>query len=364
MKLPAAIATASVPAATVSTEREGGTPLSAFNDAPASRLGPRFSFLTRENAVLFVPLALALVLTLYLPVKWAWRTWSAPDAPLGYQPLIPLAAAYLAYDKRQDFLNVRHEIGIAFGRDSRELRGGLWLAFVGCALMLLAYATQTTGAAWAAFIVVVAGVVLAFFGVHLLSVARAPILLLLTMIPLPDTFIAGSTIRLQIGCTSAAGWLLGTLGIKNKILGNHLDIGNYRLEVSGGCSGLSILFPVLALTLWFLLLRKSRWGSGAILMVSAFGIALLMNTLRVAAMGLIGHYYDPKLAQTLHDANSWLFTLMALASVYPVARLLRITARPRSDALLLRIDESAPTVAPQDNTEEASQRNAGKETPS
>jgi len=354
MKSPSAPATAANPPSVPGAPGVGGA--ARLLEALQSALrNPPFSFLTRDNALLLVLLTLASALTLYLPVKWAWRTWSAPDAPLGYQPLIPLTAAYLAYYRRQEIQTVRNEISVVFGRDSKELHGGLWLAVAGCALMLFAYATQTTGAAWAAFIVVVAGVVLAFYGAVVLFAVRAPLLFLLTMIPLPDTIIAGATIKLQIGCTAAAGWLLGTVGIANKILGNHLEIGNYQLEVSGGCSGLSILFPVLALTLWFLLLRKSRGGVGAILMVSAFGIALLMNTLRVAMMGIIGHFWDPKVAQTLHDANSWLFTLMALAAVYPVARLLRITARPRRDALLFTIDENAPTVVREKSAGEGDQ---------
>ena len=282
---------------------------------------------TAMTSALWAALAALLLFAAAVPLFWCGRVWLDPAHPLSYQPLVPAAAAYLAWHRRFEARAVYREVFELFGAHSTRLRGGLWLAALGAALLLLACLTKTAGNGVLGLVVASVGVVHALYGRFVVRALAAPLLLLLAMVPWPDSLAASLTFTLQIASTNMAGNVLDLVGVPNDILGTTLDIGGHRLEVSTACSGMSIVFPTLTMTLWYLLLTRARAGVGSILLLAALAASALMNVLRIVAMGLLGEQ-DPALAQRLHDLNSWLFTLGALGAAYGIARYLGLRHGP------------------------------------
>jgi len=293
--------------------------------------------------------AAALLFAGALPLSWAWRVWGDFGGPLSYQPLIPLAAAYLFWSRREEVGLMRREIAALYSPTSPKLRGGLGLVVAGCLLLAFSYTSKVASSGIGSLLLIVAGAVHALYGPYVLRALRAPLIFLATMIPLPDPILVRTTQFFQFWSADVAGNLLaGALGIKNRVMGSTILIGDYRLEVEQACSGMAVLFPVLSMTLWLLILNRAKWGVSTILMLFALATSLAMNVLRVTAMGVVGEQ-NPALAQRLHDLNSWLFTLMAIGVTYALAHRLKIRLVPYEEeyepVLLFPVGEQAGAAA-------------------
>lgn len=256
----------------------------------------------RAHRAWLLPLA-PLLLALWLPLHWCWNRWVAPDSPQSYQPLVPLAAAWLAWARRDTLARVPRVVG-------EGVFGGLGLVFLGCVLLLLGHASQLVTLPMLGAVVVLAGTVRYLYGRTMLRALAVPLLFLLLTVPLPDRILGGWTQSLQMGCTQGAGHVLSNLGYENAVAGNLIFLHGFQLDVIAPCSGVSILFPVIVMTLWLLLLRRA----GPVKIIPALAIAaviaLLMNVLRIASIGMLGTAH-PRLAHTLHDPISWLWTALA-----------------------------------------------------
>jgi len=273
-------------------------------------------------------LATALLCAGALPLAWAWRTWSDWDGPLSYQPLIPFAAVYLFWRRREEVTLIRREIVALYGAGSPLLHGSLGITAAGCALLCFSYLSRSASAGVAALVMVTAGVVNALYGPHVLRALRGPLAFLVTMVPVPDPVLARGTLFFRLWCADVAGNILHSLGMPARVEGAVVRIGGYRMEVEGACSGMAILFPVLSMTLWLLVLnRKRRPGASILLLLVGLVASLAMNVARITAMGLLGEK-SPGTAQQLHDLNSWVFTLAAIGTTFWVANRMGICISP------------------------------------
>lgn len=276
--------------------------------------------LWREQRHWLILGALLLVVLIW-PLTWFWQIWSMPDSPLSYQPFVPLGALWLALQDRPSLEALYREMAQLFPEDSPKRRGKLWPALAGCALMVLACIGTVPPLAMVALLIMIAGVIYRVYGPFVLTALRRPLGFLLTMAPVPNVLVSASTANLQQGCAAVAGQILHAIYPQTKAFGTFIMLPGYTLEVAGPCSGVSVLFPVLVLTLWLALYRRMRVGPTLILLVAGAGIALLMNVLRIVAMGLIG-LANAGLAQQLHDANSAAFTALAFYLTFLFAGLM------------------------------------------
>ena len=268
-------------------------------------------------------LAACFLLALATPIAWAARVWRAPDSPLAFQPLVPLAALFLLYQKRQTARAAYAETAFVFSANSPKLRGGGWLLTLSAVLLAVSYLTQTTGWGILGGVAACAGIVQFLWGRVVRNVLIGPLLFLLWAVPPPDSLVARATQGLQIACTTMAGHFLNAIHVPCLTLGNQLLLtnSNYRLEIVGACSGMSILFPLLALTVW-LLLRNAQSGLSIVLKGALIGfagvVAVLLNVARITLMGVLASR-APDLVARLHDASGWLFIVAGFGIVYFVA---------------------------------------------
>ncbi len=267
---------------------------------------------SRRNLIV---LLIAFALASYLPFVIGYqRSWYKADSPDSYQPLVPLGAAVLAWIRREE-LSAIYSDSLPYARRS------IWLVSVGCLLMLAAHLTHGWQVSMAAFLVITVGSVLYLYGSEVVKAAAVPLLFLCLIFPHP--YRHATTQMLQINSTQAAGNVIDAVGYKNKIEGNTIVLDKYRVEVTAACSGVGILLPLVLMSLWLLGMMQSNGVQKLFLLSSAVIIALTVNVLRIVAMALIGRF-NPSLADKLHDANSWIFTILAFALTYGVSRLIGI----------------------------------------
>lgn len=269
----------------------------------------------------WIALVLIALVLLYRPFTWFWEIWSAPDSPLSYQPLVPLGVLFLAWMDRGPVRAAYTELAYLFPANSPKRQGKIWPVLTGCFLMLVSYLMTLPPLAMLSFLLMVVGVIYYIYGPFILNALRKPLSYFLVMAPVPNVIVSMATQKLQLSCAAIAGQILAIFHPQVKVVGTFIKLPGYALEVIGPCSGVSILFPVAAMTIWLAMVRRMKILPSILLLCIGAALSLIMNILRIVMMGMVG-VYNPTLAQTLHDMNSVAFTALAFYLTFLAANLL------------------------------------------
>lgn len=269
------------------------------------------------------------LLVAYLPtLGWCVDRWNAPSQYFAHGWLVPPAMAFLLWRTRTSWSK------IAAAWDRR----GLWLLLPALLLHLVGAALMVDS--WSA-----ASLVLAVPGAAWLAVGRArlaglwPVLwLVLFAVPAP-LFVEGrlafflKEIAVQHG--ASIGNLLGADVVRN---GDRLQPTGLTgsLYVADACGGLRSLLAMLALAYGIAFFTGARnWSRRILLLVGAPLLAVLANTLRIAALCLLARWFGVPFAEgtghTLANTVEWASLLLALFGV---------------DAAWTRLFAGKPTHAP------------------
>ena len=112
-----------------------------------------------------------------------------------------------------------------------------------------------------ALILWVGGVLLVSFGWKTGRHFWPPVLHLVYMLPLPDTFYYKMSTVLQLVSSELGVWFLRLLAVPVFLEGNIIDLGVLKLHVAEACSGLRYLFPILSFSYIFALLYRGQNGT-------------------------------------------------------------------------------------------------------
>ncbi len=170
---------------------------------------------------------------------------------------------------------------------------------------------------------VVAGLVLAVGGWHLLRVAYPAVIFLLFMLPLPTSLNQWLAQPLQRLATMGSVSLLQLFGLPVMSEGNVIIIGATPLEVARACNGLSMLLSFVTLiAATVILVQRPAWER-VVLMLSAVPIALVSNILRITATAVCYHRMGQVAGDKIaHDLAGWMMMPLALALVWLELRLM------------------------------------------
>jgi exosortase D (VPLPA-CTERM-specific) len=237
----------------------------------------------------------------------------------------------------------------------------------GGALILLALAMFLAGTLGAelfvqriSLVLMLAGVVVYFFGAQILKILLVPFALLLLAIPIPQIIFNKIAFPLQIWASQMAIWGIRIFEVPSVRKGNVIELlpqgaaQVVSLEVVEACSGIRSLMTLMTLALvlaYFTRAKKPSAKSGWLdslkdfdfwrtlfLMFSAIPIAILTNAARVTATGVLTFYYGKQAAEGFaHDASGWLVYLVALGLLLAVNFVLN--KFHRGDAETLRIKD-------------------------
>lgn len=163
------------------------------------------------------------------------------------------------------------------------------------------------------FLVGLMGVVLCLGGVSLLRVALLPIAFLVFAIPLPYFLEAQLTWRLQLISSQIGVEFLRLFGTSVYLQGNIIDLGIYKLQVVEACSGLRYLYPLLSVGFLIAYMYRAPLWQRTVLFLSAIPITVLMNSLRIAVVGLLVERWGTDMADGfLHYFEGWAIFMACL----------------------------------------------------
>jgi exosortase len=179
-------------------------------------------------------------------------------------------------------------------------------------------------AASVAFVLSLAGVVLATLGFAWLRAWAFPFVLMLFMLPKLAIVYNQFTLPLQLLATRLAGGMLATAGFMVVRDGNILNVAGHSISVVEACNGIRYLLPLAFLALLIAYAGGARVWIRLVMAAAAIPIAIIANAVRVAFSGL-----SPVLTSgTIHallGALIFLLSLGLLAGIYHVLRSLQVT---------------------------------------
>ena len=293
----------------------------------------------------------AAIAFLYAPVlaKLGRDWWS--DENYSHGLLVPFVIGFIIWSQR-DLL------GAAINRSNQAL------AWCGVAIAVLMLFAGTLGAELftqrISLTVMLAGIVLYFFGRQVLKLLAVPFGLLLLAIPIPQIIFNRIALPLQMWASQMAVWGIRLFEVPTLRKGNVIDIvpmGGIQaisLEVVEACSGIRSLMTLVTIALVLAYFTRERDGEGfanltrsdllraILLMIAAVPIAVVTNAARVTATGLMTYEYGKQATEsTVHDASGWVVYVVALGLLIGVNFGLKKVV-PRKEAKTQTREERIP----------------------
>jgi exosortase len=242
-------------------------------------------------------------------------------------------------------------VWLEFDRLKKEIQNPQFLLGGGLVLFaLLMLLGGTLGAELftqrVSLVLMMAGIVVYFWGAKILKTLAVSFILLLLAIPIPQIIFNKIAFPLQIYASQMAIWGIRFLEVASVRKGNVIEIlpqGSTQviaLEVVEACSGIRSLMTLMTLALvlvyftrskrkideggWFDFLKNQDFWRAVILMLTAIPIAVFTNAARVTATGALTFYYGKKAIESFwHDFSGWLVYLSALILLISVNFLLK-----------------------------------------
>jgi len=263
---------------------------------PAREVPPAFWITIGLVAVFFAPTAV------FFFERWTGNIWEN-----GHGLFIPVLMFFLARSALRDDPHPERPEGSPLG---------LLLAVPALVVALSDTAIRTEYLAAVAFVVLLPGLSLLLLGVRRTRMLAMPLLLGVFMIPIPNMM--GTHLFLKTWTAQLVEPLVRVAGIPVLREDTILFLPNETFLVADACSGFSTLYAAVGLSL--ILARYSRSNlRRVVLLLAAFPLALLCNTLRVFLLVVAAHSFGTDLLDTaFHGASGvatfWLVLLALFAA--------------------------------------------------
>lgn len=207
------------------------------------------------------------------------RRWLNEDE-YGHGPLLVLLAVYFFW-QNLDKINALHA-------DRRYL--GLLLIIASSALFLAGEISALLLLIHYALIGTICGILICLYGFRVVRVVYPSIILLLFAIPLPYFLQTELTISLQLISSYIGVAIIKALSIPAYLEGNVIDLGVMKLQVVEACAGLRYMFSLLSFGFICAYIYQAELWKRLFILLSAIPITILMNSTRIAVVGILVHH--------------------------------------------------------------------------
>jgi len=245
--------------------------------------------------------------------------WSDPNFSHGF--FVPLFSAFVVWQERKRLARLAR----------RPAWSGLAILFCGLTLLIVGQMGAELFLSRTSLLLVLAGIIILFFGWNVFRAVLFPWAFLLLMIPIPAILFNKITFPLQVLASKVAAATLPMFGVPVLREGNVINLPSMALEVAEACSGIRSLMTLLALAIIYgYLIEKRQWRRW-VLVLASLPIAVAANSLRIIVTGLLVQYWDPDKAEGFfHTFEGWLVFVLSLCMLVGVHALLVLIRRRRS----------------------------------
>ena len=264
--------------------------------------------LSKHEIALTVAVVGLTAMVFFPTLRWLVASWSSnPYYSHGF--LVPLLSAYFAWRKR-DALKHRKPHNI-----------GLTVLALGLAIHLLAFLWQAHLVSALALVLVLAGLLLYFYGLETVRQMLFPLGFLLLMIPLP--FVERLAPALEAFVSRYATLVVQALGTPADNLGAQVRLAGGSFIIGAPCSGLRSIVSLFTLAVVFAYVFSGPLIGKIVLLAAAPFIAMIANLVRVASLLQVAHLFGPEVGMKYyHTLASPLIFLVAFTLLIILGRIL------------------------------------------
>jgi exosortase len=188
---------------------------------------------------------------------------------------------------------------------------------VAFALFLLGQSTSGIALSIVSFLLVAAGLVLAFFGRDLFKEVSFPLFFLAAMIPLPEAVYSQIADWMRGAITGPAVALIKPLGIPVHREGYNIHLPNIQLYVAHGCSAIRYLLSFFVFGIAYAFRFKHSTQSRLLVVAATVPLAIAGGVLRLWIIFATAYYIGPIMTERRpHVLLSWsVFMVMLVAAI-------------------------------------------------
>ncbi|MCG8430562.1 MAG: exosortase/archaeosortase family protein [Candidatus Omnitrophica bacterium] len=269
--------------------------------------------MTRKDVVKIILLVL-LLSAAYIPsFIWMFERWTAPGTYYTHGFLIPLLCLCIAFQKRR-------ELKAAVLRPSKPG----WLFFV-IAVLLYALSAlwQVYFSGAVSLIIMIASLILLFFGRDVARILSFAVGFLIFMVPIPLIMIARLSFKLKVIASEIAVQMVRAAGIDAVREGGLILTSRTYLVVDEPCSGMRSLIALIALAALVQYYTRVGLIRRSVILLSAIPVAVISNALRIFVLTIVAQLYGAHVIEGLvHDASGLLVFAAAFVALFVIAKLL------------------------------------------
>ncbi len=270
-----------------------------------------------------VPLLILLILALLYVrmVPWIVHAWLT-DPYYSHGFLVLLISAFLAWRALRTARASQPEL------NPGPYRHGLYLFAAGLLIYAIGFITIFPFLMAVSLLFTLSGLILYFYGKHVMRALLFPVAYLSFAIPLPAEFLDKASYVLQEISARYPAALLELLGVSVTRVGAEIHLADAAFTIGLPCSGMYSLIALLALAALFCYLLQCPWYRKAVLFCSAVPIAIFANITRVTALLLIAQRYGADTATGFyHTLFSPLLFIIAFICLILISILMRCKVR-------------------------------------
>lgn len=282
--------------------------------------------MTKKNAIAGCIVVVATLALLFGPTlkHIALICWNEEDYSHGL--LLPFISAYFLYERRRElreFFVTSSAAPVPFSSI------GLALLIAGLLIFYLGSVSSISFVSWFGFFPTALGAMYLMFGTAVAPFLTTPLLLNYMAKPIPDSLVPKLFFPLQVLAAKISAWVLEALNVPIYVSGNIIEIPHMQLMVEEACSGMRSVFALLTVAIVVLYAVKMPFLYKVLVFISALVTAVVLNVCRVAATGLLAHFYDPETARGFfHSFAGMVVFLVGLVILYSIGSFFsRLAAR-------------------------------------
>lgn len=240
-----------------------------------------------------------------------WEVWWMKDSLYSHGVLVPFISAFAIYIDRQRLAKI-------------EIRPNPPLGVAALSLSMLASIVCRTAGVQSVenftFPLILLGAVILLLGTRMGLALLFPILFLLFMVPLPGFLLTKLNVQIQLWSTMIATKFLA-IGFEAEHIGTQINMPSIMVTVGAPCSGFRMLISLFAFSSFFAYMKEGpKWGRVGVVLF-AFPLALMANSVRVTMIALVGEFYGEDAMHSFHDWSGYIMLVVSFVSLEIVSRL-------------------------------------------
>jgi len=281
-----------------------------------SRLKRSFDWTAAVTSEAFMPavlIAVGLSALYWSLFRFTFGKWTETEGYYSHGFLVPFISGYIVYRWWPKLKQIPVKAGWLA---APFLMVCLWLAYAAnrtdiYAILSLAFVLSLMLATWL------------IAGWRWMLAILAPIAYLLFALPVWEQAINNYTNPLQLASTKVAFHLLQLMALYPVQQDpTTIVLGNYQLQVAVACSGFKLILALLAFAVFFMLIAKLKVWANIVFAASIIPIALFINGLRIALVGVVGNAYGEGAGASFHDYSGYITIILCFILLDRWAKLL------------------------------------------